>query len=166
MNHAICSFTSSDSWIILSSIEQSIKSKIESVGTPLSEWDINIYRGILTGYNEAFLIDSNKREELLAACKSEDERKRTTELIRPILRGKDIKRYGYVWAGLWLINTHNGVRGKYAPIDINDYPTIKQHLDSYWEKICARDDKGVLRIIYVIALIWTNLISRKSYTPI
>ena len=143
LNHAICSFTSSDSWIILSSIEQSIKSKIESVGTPLSEWDINIYRGILTGYNEAFLIDSNKREELLAACKSEDERKRTTELIRPILRGKDIKRYGYVWAGLWLINTHNGVRGKYAPIDINDYPTIKQHLDSYWEKICARDDKGV-----------------------
>ena len=143
MNHAICSFTSSDSWIILSSIEQSIKSKIESVGTPLSEWDINIYRGILTGYNEAFLIDSNKREELLAACKSEDERKRTTELIRPILRGKDIKRYGYVWAGLWLINTHNGVRGKYAPIDINDYPTIKQHLDLYWEKICARDDKGV-----------------------
>ena len=64
-------------------------------------------------------------------------------MIRPILRGKDIKRYGYVWAGLWLINTHNGVRGKYAPIDINDYPTIKQHLDSYWKKICARDDKGV-----------------------
>ena len=81
-------------------------------------------------------------------------------MIRPILRGKDIKRYGYVWAGLWLINTHNGVRGKYAPIDINDYPTIKQHLDSYWEKICARDDKGVLRIIYVIALIWTISLSQ------
>ena len=142
-NHAICSFTSSDSWIILSPIEQSIKSKIESVGTPLSEWDINIYRGILTGYNEAFLIDSNKREELLAACRSEDERKRTTELIRPILRGKDIKRYGYKWAGLWLINTHNGVRGKYNPIDINDYPTIKHHLDKYWDKISTRDDKGV-----------------------
>ena len=150
LNHAICSFTSSDSWIILSSIEQSIKSKIESVGTPLSEWDINIYRGILTGYNEAFLIDSNKREELLAACKSEDERKRTTELIRPILRGRDIKRYGYDWANLWLIYVPwhfplhkdpsiQGASPKAEDAFKKSYPTIYQHLYQYKEDLSARN---------------------------
>ena len=139
----MCTFNGSDSWVILTPIEQSIKHKIESVGTPLRDWDINIYRGVLTGYNEAFIIDTAKREEILANCKSEEERKRTAELIRPILRGRDIKRYGYDWAGLWLINTHNGVKGKYPPIDIKDYPTVKKHLDSYWDKIEKRDDKGV-----------------------
>ena len=79
----------------------------------------------------------------MACCEDQSERSRTAEMIRPILRGKDIKRYGYKWAGLWLINTHNGVRGKYNPIDINDYPTIKHHLDKYWDKISTRDDKGV-----------------------
>ena len=136
-------FSGSDSWVILSPIEQSIKRKIEAVGTPLKDWDISIYRGVLTGYNEAFIIDTAKRDAILANCQTEDERQRTAELIRPILRGRDIKRYGYDWAGLWLINTHNGVRGKYPPIDINDYPAVKQHLDRYWDKIKKRDDKGV-----------------------
>ena len=143
LNGSMCTFNGSDSWVILSPIEQSIKNKIESVGTPLRDWNINIYRGVLTGYNEAFIIDTAKREEILANCKTEDERKRTAELIRPILRGRDIKRYGYDWAGLWLINTHNGVKGKYPPIDIKDYPAVKKHLDSYWDKIEKRDDKGV-----------------------
>ena len=78
-----CEFSNSDSWVILSSIEQSIKRKIEAVGTPLKDWDINIYRGVLTGYNEAFLISTEKREEILSNCQSEDERKRTDELTRP-----------------------------------------------------------------------------------
>ena len=143
LSGSICTFNGSDSWVILSPIEQSIKNKIESVGTPLRDWNINIYRGVLTGYNEAFIIDTAKREEILANCKTEDERKRTAELIRPILRGRDIKRYGYDWAGLWLINTHNGVKGKYPPVDISDYPAVKQHLDVYWDKIKKRDDKGV-----------------------
>ena len=89
----ICAFTNSDSWVILSPIEQSIKRKIEAVGTPLKDWDINIYRGVLTGYNEAFIISTEKRDEILANCQSEDERERTAELIRPILRGSYIKRY-------------------------------------------------------------------------
>lgn len=78
-----CEFSGSDSWVILSPIEQSIKRKIETVGTPLKDWDINIYRGVLTGYNDAFIISTEKREEILANCQSEDERKRTAELIRP-----------------------------------------------------------------------------------
>ena len=137
-----CDFSSSDSWVILSPIEQSIKRKIEAVGTPLKDWDINIYRGVLTGYNEAFIISTEKREEILANCQTEDERKRTAELIRPILRGRDIKRYGYTWANLWLINTHNGIRGKLERIHIEDYPAVKAHLDQYWDKISKRADKG------------------------
>ena len=138
----ICDFNSSDSWVILSPIEQSIKRKIETVGTPLKDWDINIYRGVLTGCNEAFIIDSQKRDEILTNCQTEDERKRTAELIRPILRGRDIKRYGYMDNGLYLINTHNGIRGRIPRIKIEDYPAVKAHLDQYWDKIATRADKG------------------------
>ena len=138
-----CSFSGSESWVILSSIEKSIKEKIESIGTPLRDWDINIYRGVLTGFNDAFIIDRKKRDELLAACQTEEERQRTDEIIRPILRGRDIKRYGYDWNGLWLINTHNGVKEKYPPVNIEEYPSIKRHLDLYWDKISSREDQGV-----------------------
>lgn len=79
----ICDFSSSDSWVILSPIEQSIKHKIEAVGTPLKDWDINIYRGVLTGYNDAFIISTEKRDEILSNCQSEEERIKTAELIRP-----------------------------------------------------------------------------------
>ena len=137
-----CEFCSSDSWVILSPIEQSIKRKIEAVGTPLKDWDIQINYGIKTGYNDAFIIDTAKRDEILANCQSENERERTAELIRPILRGRDIKRYGYNWANLWLINTHNGIRGKLERIHIEDYPTVKAHLDQYWDRISKRADKG------------------------
>ena len=121
-----CEFSNSDSWVILSPIEQSIKRKIESVGTPLKDWDINIYRGVLTGYNEAFIISTEKRDEILANCQSDDERKRTEELIRPILRGRDIKRYGYNWAGLYLIATFPS-----RHYDIEKYPAVKNYLLSF-----------------------------------
>ena len=112
------------------------------MGTPLKDWDINIYRGVLTGCNEAFIISTEKRNEILANCKTEDERKRTEELIRPILRGRDIKRYGYEWADLWLINTHNGVKERIPRIRIEDYPAVKAHLDQFWDKIKDRADQG------------------------
>ena len=141
-NGSECDFSSADSWVILSPIEQSIKRKMETVGTPLKDWNINIYRGVLTGYNEAFIITTEKRDEILANCQSEDERTRTAELIRPILRGRDIKRYGYDWADLWIINTHNGIKGKLPRVDVNEYPAIKAHLNQYWDKISTRADKG------------------------
>ncbi|WP_443984308.1 TaqI-like C-terminal specificity domain-containing protein [Bacteroides xylanisolvens] len=121
-----CEFCSSDSWVILSPIEQSIKRKIEAVGTPLKDWDIQINYGIKTGYNDAFIIDTAKRDEILANCQSEDERKRTAELIRPILRGRDIKRYGYNWAGLYLIATFPS-----RHYDIEQYPAVKKYLLSF-----------------------------------
>lgn len=99
---------SKESFIFLNALEQQIKRKMEAVGTPLKEWDISINYGIKTGYNEAFIIDSAKREEILGNCATDDERARTQLLIKPILRGRDIKRYSYEWAGLWIINTHNG----------------------------------------------------------
>lgn len=83
-HHSVCSFTSSDSWVILSEIEQSIKRKIEAVGTPLKDWDIQINYGIKTGYNDAFIITTEKRDEILSNCADDEERKRTAELIRPL----------------------------------------------------------------------------------
>ena len=118
-----CNFASSDSWVILSPIEQSIKQKIDTIGTPLKNWNINIYRGVLTGYNDAFIISTEKRNEILANCQTEDERTRTAELIRPILRGRDIKRYAYNWAGLYLIATFPS-----RHYDIEMYPAVKQYL--------------------------------------
>ena len=132
-----CNFSTKESWTILSPIEQSIKRKIEAAGTPLKNWDINIYRGILTGYNEAFIIDGVTKDKLIA------EDSKSAEIIRPILRGRDIKRYGYDFANLWLINTHNGIKEKgIKPVNINDYPAIKKHLDKYWDKIEPRADQG------------------------
>ena len=128
--------------MILSPIEQSIKRKIEAVGTPLKDWDVQINYGIKTGFNEAFIISTEKRDEILANCQSEAERARTAELIRPILRGRDIGRYGYKDNGLYLINTHNGIKDQQPRIDIEDYPAVKAHLDQYWDKIAFRTDRG------------------------
>jgi len=129
--------------VILSEIEQRIKAKIEVIGTPLKEWNVNIYRGVLTGYNDAFIIDKAKKEEILANCQSDQERKKTDELIRPILRGRDIKRYGYDFADLYLINTHNGVKEKgIKRIHIEDYPAVKAHLDLYYPQLEKRADRG------------------------
>ena len=124
--HTSCSFQDSTSWIVLSPIEQSIKRKIESVGTPLKDWDIKIYRGILTGLNDAFIISGEKRNEILNNCISEEERIRTADLIRPILRGRDIKRYGYNWANLWLIATFPSKK-----YDIELFPAVKNYLLSF-----------------------------------
>ena len=120
---SVCEFSNSDSWVILSPIEQSIKRKIEAVGTPLKDWDIQINYGIKTGYNDAFIINTEKRDEILSNCQTEDERTRTAELIRPILRGRDIKRYGYNWAGLYLIATFPSCH-----YDIEKYPAVKKYL--------------------------------------
>ncbi len=137
---------STESFIFADATLLDLRDKMESVGTPLKDWDIQIYRGILTGANEAFIIPTEKREEILNACKTQEERKRTETLIKPILRGKDIKRYSYEWADLWVINTHNGytsnLKFKIPPIDIEKYPTLKSHLDSHYDTIATRSDQG------------------------
>ncbi len=137
---------STESFIFANASFLDLRDKMESVGTPLKDWDIQINYGIKTGANEAFIITTEKREEVLNACKTQEERKRTEALIKPILRGKDIKRYSYEWAHLWVINTHNGytsnLKSKIPPIDIEKYPAIKAHLDSHWDTIATRSDQG------------------------
>lgn len=106
--------------MILSDIEQRIKQKIEAVGTPLKEWDIKIYRGILTGCNDAFIINKEKRDELIKKCP------KSAEIIRPILRGKDIKKYGYNFADKYLIATFPSKK-----YDIEDYPAVRDYLFNF-----------------------------------
>ena len=117
-------------WAILSPIELALKRKIEEVGKPLKDWDINIYRGIITGCNEAFVIDEAKREELIA------QDPRSAEIIKPFLRGRDIKRYHIQWAELYVLATG-------YDLDIpNDYPAIYNHLETIGERIESRETRA------------------------
>ncbi|HPO66112.1 MAG TPA: TaqI-like C-terminal specificity domain-containing protein [Bacteroidales bacterium] len=137
-----------DAWFIGSNAVQQLKEKIERIGKPLKDWDVNIYRGILTGLNEAFIITTEKRNEILSHCKDDAERQRTEAIIKPILRGRDIKRYYYEWAGLWVIVIPAGWTNEHkssvpAETFINRmFPTLMQHLKIYEEKAKKRDDQG------------------------
>ncbi|WP_041200791.1 class I SAM-dependent DNA methyltransferase [Helicobacter pylori] len=144
---------STESFIFANATLLDLRDKIESVGTPLKDWDIQINYGIKTGANEAFIIPTEKRDAILKNCddlqkdeRGMSERERTIELIKPILRGKDIKRYSYEWAHLWVINTHNGytsdLKSKIPPIDIEKYPATKAHLDAHYDTIATRSDQG------------------------
>ena len=128
---------SKDSFIFQDQANQALKAKIESIGTPLKEWDISINYGIKTGYNEAFIIDSAKREEILNKCKDKSEKTRTSKLIKKMLRGRDIKRYSYEWAGLWLICTFPSLN-----LDIEKYPSLKAYLESFRPRIDQSGEKG------------------------
>ena len=118
--------------MILSEIEQRIKAKIEAIGTPLKEWNISINYGIKTGFNDAFIINGEKRAELIA------QDPKSAEIIRPILRGRDIKRYGYEFADLYIITTFPSLK-----IDIELYPAVKQHLLSFgYDRLKQTGEKG------------------------
>jgi len=138
-------FKDADSWVILSDIEQRIKAKIEAIGTPLKDWDIQINYGIKTGFNDAFIIDGKKRAELIA------QDPKSEEIIRPILRGRDIKRYGYVFADLYLlfIPWHfplhqikpeiKGASKEAEKAFENQYPAIYNHLLQYKTELSNRN---------------------------
>ncbi|GAA9253003.1 class I SAM-dependent DNA methyltransferase [Helicobacter pylori] len=138
---------STESFIFANATLLDLRDKMESVGTPLKDWDIQIYRGILTGCNEAFIIPTEKREEILNACKTQEERERTEALIKPILRGKDIKRYAYEWADLWVIfipwhfpNINNPKNMEENEQDFSiHYPIIYSHLLSHKDKLLKRN---------------------------
>ena len=105
-------------WSILSHTEQSVMDKMQAKGTPLRMWDVKINRGITTGYNDAFIIDNTTKEVLIT------EDPNSADIIKPILRGRDIQRYRAKWDGLWLIYS-------FQEIEINKYPAIKAHLLQY-----------------------------------
>ncbi len=123
-------------WLIMNNLENGIFEKVSKF-KPLKNWAININRGILTGFNEAFIIDEETKNNII------NEDIKSAELIKPLLRGRDIKRYSYNKNGLYLINTHNGIKEKnIPPINIKDYPAIKKHLDKYYKQLEKRQDKG------------------------
>ncbi|MCG4859846.1 TaqI-like C-terminal specificity domain-containing protein [Alistipes onderdonkii] len=122
----------------------SIKQKIEAIGTPLKDWDVQINYGIKTGFNDAFIIDGKKRAELITADP------KSAEIIRPILRGRDIKRYSYEFVDLWLIyipwhfplHKNQNIQG--ASLEAEDafraeYPLIYNHLCKFKEQLSARN---------------------------
>ena len=145
-----CDFSGGDSWVIMTPIEQRIKRKIEAVGVPLKDWNIQINYGIKTGYNDAFIITSQKRDKILSNCSSKEERSKTDEIIRPILRGRDIKRYSYDWANLWLIwvpwhfplhkdASIQGASGRAEKAFQSQYPALYNHLLAYKKELSARN---------------------------
>ncbi|ACD48946.1 type IIG restriction enzyme/methyltransferase [Helicobacter pylori] len=127
---------STESFIFANATLLDLRGKMESIGTPLKDWDIQINYGIKTGANEAFIIPTEKREEILNACKTPEERGRTETLIKPILRGKDIKRYSYEWADLWVIATFPSLK-----LDIDDYLSLKTYLSQFRPRIDQSGEK-------------------------
>jgi hypothetical protein len=162
--------------VILSPIEQRIKAKIEEVGIPLKNWDINIYRGILTGYNEAFIIDGKKKDELIAKDP------KSAEIIRPILRGRDIKRYGYDFADLYILfipwhfplhtdSTIQGASEKAEKAFKKQYPAIYNHLLQYKLELSNRNktETGIRYEWYALqrwgANYWEDFYKQKIIYP-
>nr|WP_228369495.1 DNA methyltransferase [Brachyspira pilosicoli] len=123
-------------WLIMNNIENSIFNKVRQFKS-LKNWGVQINYGIKTGFNEAFIIDEETKNNLI----NEDEK--SSEIIRKLVRGRDIKRYTCNFCDLYLINTHNGVKNKnISPINIKDYPAIKKHLDKFYKQLEKRQDKG------------------------
>ena len=111
-------------WILLDDIKQKLNDKIINSGKPLGNWNLKICRGILTGLNEAFIIDENKREKLIKADK------RSEEIIKPILRGREIDKYFTEWDGRFIIATFPSLN-----LSVDNYPGIKDYLEKFKPRI-------------------------------
>lgn len=126
-----------DAWLLKAGENYELKSKIESNGIPLKEFGVNIYRGILTGYNKAYHIDKSEKEKLIQLDSN------NKDVIKPLICGGDTKKFFCKSPQLWIINIHNGVKTLgVEPIKIGQYPIIKQKLDSYYSELLERNDKG------------------------
>ena len=134
----INSFLPQSAWTILEKERFQIKDKVEKQGIAIKDWKISIFRGILTGLNEAFVIDGSKKAELISADP------KSTEIIKPLLRGRDVTKYQIEFADLWLINTHNGLKEKGIPAInvITEYPVIYFFLEGFGDQIKTRSDQG------------------------
>lgn len=131
------SYVTVENWAIQDFRKQSINSKIKIKGKLLKDWDVKINFGIKTGFNEAFIIDESKKDELIKADK------KSGEIIKPILRGREIEKYYTEWDGGYIINTHNGIKPKKINrINVDKYKIIKNHLNKYINKLIERADQG------------------------
>jgi type I restriction-modification system DNA methylase subunit len=136
-SQSITTTFSSEPWTIRDAGIATILTKMDKCGMSLKELPLEIYRGILTGFNDAFYIDGKTKSLLI------EKDSRSQEIISPLLRGRDITAWTTINQNLYIINTHNGLKEKgVLPVDINDYPVIKEHLDNYINQLTKRGDKG------------------------
>lgn len=128
-------------WLIISPSKDVIKQKIERLGKRLGEWKLNINYGIKTGLNKAYIINQVEYDQIIMSDQN------AANIIKPLLRGRDVMKYCHAWSNLYLINVHNGYTdssgNRVKPIEIEMYPTVKEHLDKYKSKLIERDDQGV-----------------------
>ena len=131
------SFKGKTPWVFVNEEKESFVSLIKAQGAPLANWNVIINYGIKTGYNPAFWISSEQYRKMV----SRDEK--CKEILVPHLRGRNIKHYQIEWEGLYIINSHNGLKEEnLPPIDVNDYLPIKEHLDAFYNRIEGRTDKS------------------------
>src|SRR5690606_14832964 len=138
-NKIVLDSLNNSEWIILSKSDFEIKRKIEGNNKTIGDLDYNINIGINTGLNEAFIISEELRNEFIA----QDEK--NSEILVPILKGRNIKKYGYSFDNNFLINAHNGLKKQnLPPINIEeDYPIIYKYFLEHKDKLQARWDQGV-----------------------
>lgn len=110
---------SKDGWSLAEPALHRLRQKIEAAGKPLKDHlDDRVYYGVKTGFNAAFVIDEGVRAKLI------DEDAESATLIRPWLRGKDIRRWRADWGGLYVIFARQGV-------DLEGYPAIERYLSGF-----------------------------------
>jgi hypothetical protein len=118
-------FLSKENFSFISKKEYVLREKFKNVGKPINQWEIEIFRGILTGLNKAFIIDNNMKNNLI--------NENNKDIIKPLLRGRDISRYNYNFNKQWLIFTRRG-------LDINKYPVIKDYLKKFYNELKPRNN--------------------------
>ena len=138
---------SPDGWALASSEVFRLLEKLENIGTPLGEYVDGFYRGVVTGCNDAFIINTSTREYLI------DENVGSEELIKPLLRGRNLRKWRAKSANEYLITIASSTNREWPwsnarsaseaeQIFAETYPAIYQHLNSYRERLIARDDQG------------------------
>lgn len=159
--HGIISvFDNERSWVIRTEIENQIKNKI-SIGKPFFSYGLQLNRGLLSGLNEAFIINTETKNSILSNCLSEQERIRTESLIHPMLRGKDVETYSYSWGGQWIIwipwhfphHLDSSLKGVSIESELQfkaDYNALYEYLLPFKEKLLARNDAGRLYDWYAL----------------
>ena len=136
-NSMLCKFINDNNWVILPERAATLKEKIQETGEALRDWNISTFSGIKVGRKKIFIIKSKIKDELIA----KDEK--SAEIIKPILDGKSLRSYNYTFKDSWLINVHSGVKKhNLSPVDVNDYPAIKEYLDQFYPELEKRGDKG------------------------
>ena len=137
-----------EGWTVASPETFALIEKIQDTGTSLEEYvNGGLYRGVVTGCNDAFIIDDSVRAQLIA------EDANSAALIKPLLRGRDLRKWKANWANLYLIAIPSSVNREWPWSDAESaseaeqifartYPAIYQHLEGYHDKLVARDDQG------------------------